>query len=333
MLHREMQQPLFSVPPQIGGRDQPAVVVLGGLQSLIAVVAVGNEFECFGVSGAALAADLLNLVSLLENGLDKFASVIVKLVPDKVGNFKIGKTAFPNQPAKVRRRNCFLRVKGAAVESPVQLLINVLIENGVVVVVVVAASHAGVLSDLTFRVGRNFVGPGGVILNAKSKVVGCFAAAADTLFFPGNEGDKTLHTALDNFVHQVSLGPGKFLGGQVKIKQVFFGYHELRQAGVGVVGASGRAVRDHGLSVQVIARGGHAVLENEFCWIDLGHGLGVGRPKVVQLERRTFPLEIFVVGFAGTVVGVTHVVPVVAVIVVKVQLCRLCRRWRRRRKK
>ena len=259
MFQRQMQHLFFSVPPQIGGRNQPAVVVLGGLQSLITVVAVGNEFECLGVRHAT--SGHLYFVPLLKNGFNKFASMIVKFVPDKVGNFKIFKSPLLDEPAQVRRGNCFLRVKGAAVEGPVQLPVNVLVDIGVVVVVI-ALTQTHVLFNLTLGVGGNFVGPGGVILNAKTKVVGGLAVL-DVRFVAADESDKAVHTAVDNFVDEVFLGPGKLLGGQVKIENIFFGVHQFQQTLVGLAGAASGAVRRHRFAVQVVARRGHCVLENQ----------------------------------------------------------------------
>jgi len=134
------------VSNQIFARHQLGVVVVAGLDALktkqeknvvnsgknlmmfnflkqfviqLPVVAVDNQLDGFGRCDVAF---LLEAVSQLEQRLDELARLRSKLVPEKVGDFEIDKSAVLDEPAKVGRRDGLLSVKGRRVESSGWLL-------------------------------------------------------------------------------------------------------------------------------------------------------------------------------------------------------------------
>jgi len=134
------------VSNQIFPRHQLGVVVVAGLDALktkqeknvvnsgknlmmfnflkqfviqLPVVAVDNQLDGFGRRDVAF---LLEAVSQLEQRLDELARLRSKLVPEKVGDFEIDKSAVLDEPAKVGRRDGLLSVKGRRVESSGWLL-------------------------------------------------------------------------------------------------------------------------------------------------------------------------------------------------------------------
>ena len=306
MLEREVEQGRPAQATQVGPRHQPAVVVLAGLQPLVAVVAVGDELERLGVGHGA---GPLDLVALAQEGLDKLPGVVVEAVGQEVGDLEAREAPRLHQPAEVGRRQRLLRVKRAAVERPLGLPP----QPGVQLL----APESGELGRLAPGVLGHLVGVGGVALHAEAE--GPARRRAGRLLAP-QQGDEAVDGAVEDRRQQPALGPRRLPPGRPVVAGL--GRDQLLDVAARPAPASrnldGRAVGE-------VARGRHRVGDGEPAGGHGGEGPGVAPPELVQPEGLGVPAK----GLAGVGAGaagqVPPVVPAVAVVVVVVQLGRSTR--------
>ena len=141
-------------------RHQPSSRVVVGLQTVVAKAAVANQLETLG--GHRVPHHFL-FVTRLQHGFQKGLWPVYKLVGHEMGDVKIAKAPFVHQPPQIRSADRFLRQKRLGVERSGRLGLD---KPRQVVVVLEALAK----TNLFFRVGRQIVGGGRVLLNAKPKL-------------------------------------------------------------------------------------------------------------------------------------------------------------------
>ena len=315
VLDAQVAQVARDLSSQIFRRDQPEIVVVGRLQTVVAVAAVAQELEALR---RPRATGHLLFVPALEHGQEVVGAPVPKLVGQKVGHSKSGEAALLHQPPEVGGGQRFVSEKGDGVEGAGRLLGQIVAEffsagtARQVPAVVEGYLLAGPL--------RQVLPPGLVILHAKSKAgAGGIPLSRVPALPAAPNGDETRFRALVDAPHELvnlqallerrqpnrpGVGPSRFSSRQQALP------------GVSVLGRRRRAGESAGqrgarfFAVHVRAAGGDGVVKAAAVGRHGGESLAQPPAKSVHPSR-----ERFLAGRARVLARVVHAAGVVTAVV------------------
>ena len=91
MFERKMLESSSSSLDQLDVDHQPDLVVVAGLETVVAKAAVSNQLQTFG---SHQISRFFIFVTSLQHGLEESLAKVGKRIFDKVGNFKVDKSPF-----------------------------------------------------------------------------------------------------------------------------------------------------------------------------------------------------------------------------------------------